>query len=51
MRISPEQLASIGLAALLALTGCAPTLKLDTKRMLIQRGLLRVLQALPIEER
>src|SRR5512139_3640138 len=32
MRISPDPLISIWLAALLALSGCAPTLKLDTER-------------------
>ncbi len=32
MRISPDPLASLILAALLALAGCAPTLRLDTER-------------------
>ncbi len=32
MRISPDPLASLVLAALLALAGCAPTLRLDTER-------------------
>lgn len=34
MRISPDPLACIGLAALLTLSGCASTLKLDTARPL-----------------
>ena len=32
MRLSPEPLISLALTALLALAGCAPTLKLDTER-------------------
>jgi cardiolipin synthase C len=32
MRLSPEPLVSLALAALLTLAGCAPTLKLDTER-------------------
>ncbi|MHB1186767.1 hypothetical protein [Thiobacillus sp.] len=32
MRISPDPLACFGLAALLSLAGCTPTLRLDAER-------------------